>query len=140
MSISLSLRQRLRITANYRCGYCQTQERVSGVPLTIEHLFPVALGGTDDELNLWLSCRLCNEAKSMLIEAIDTITGGVAPLFNPRLQLWSQHFVWDSFNTQMLGLTPTGRATILTLDLNSTFRISSRILWVEAGLHPPHEE
>jgi len=54
-------RRRIAEEAQYRCGYCQTQEVVSGIPLTIEHLTPKAKGGSDDNENLWLSCRLCNE-------------------------------------------------------------------------------
>jgi 5-methylcytosine-specific restriction endonuclease McrA len=51
-------RQRIAAQAQYRCGYCQTQEVVSGIPLTVEHLLPKAAGGNDEDDNLWLSCRL----------------------------------------------------------------------------------
>lgn len=139
MSISQPLRQRIRNTANYRCGYCQTQERVSGIPLTIEHLIPVALGGSDQEANLWLSCRLCNEAKAVQINATDDESDTVVALFNPRTQLWSEHFKWDQSQTRMIGLTASGRATIVALQLNDEFRIKSRAIWVEANLHPPDE-
>lgn len=63
-AISRKKRQRVAQQALFRCGYCLTQEIVSGVPLTIEHLIPKAKGGDDTEENLWLSCRLCNEADS----------------------------------------------------------------------------
>ena len=33
--------------ARYRCGYCQTQEVVSGIPLTVDHITPQAKGGKD---------------------------------------------------------------------------------------------
>jgi len=49
-------------------------ESVSGIPLTLEHLIPQAKGGSDDEENLWLSCRLCNEAKGILTEIFDSST------------------------------------------------------------------
>jgi 5-methylcytosine-specific restriction endonuclease McrA len=68
-------RRRIAEEAQYRCGYCQTQEVVSGIPLTIEHITPTAKGGSDDNENLWLSCRLCNEKKGMLVEALDPDTG-----------------------------------------------------------------
>lgn len=60
-------RRRIAEEAQYRCGYCQTQEVVSGIPLTIEHITPKAKGGNEDNENLWLSCRLCNEKKGMLV-------------------------------------------------------------------------
>jgi len=59
---------------------------VSGIPLTVEHITPKAKGGNDDDENLWLSCRLCNEKKGILIEAIDPEIGDVVSLFNPRTQ------------------------------------------------------
>ena len=137
MSISPSLRQQIRQEAHYCCGYCQTQERVSGIPLTMEHLIPVASGGSNLETNLWLSCRLCNEAKGTQINAVDPETGIAVPLFNPRTQSWHEHFKWDSSKTRIVGLTPIGRATIEALQLNDEFRIASRAIWVEAGWHPP---
>ncbi|MCL4267878.1 MAG: HNH endonuclease [Anaerolineae bacterium] len=131
------LRPTLAVAANHRCGYCQTQEVVSGIPLTVEHLLPRAQGGKDEEENLWLSCRLCNEAKSGQTQAPDPQTGQIVPLFNPRTQQWSVHFAWSEDGTIILGLTPHGRATVYALDLNSEFRVRSRVLWVEIGKHPP---
>jgi hypothetical protein len=130
-------RQRVAQQANFRCGYCQTQEIISGVPLTVEHILPKARGGSDDEQNLWLSCRLCNEAKGILIETIDPQTDALTPLFNPRTQVWAEHFAWADDGAQLIGLTPIGRATIVALALNSDFRVRSRRIWVEAGYHPP---
>lgn len=76
--ITQKRRQRVAVQARFQCGYCRTQEAVSGIPLTLEHIFPKAQGGTDDEENLWLSCRLCNEAKGVLVETIDPQTGQMA--------------------------------------------------------------
>jgi hypothetical protein len=135
--IGKRLRHRVARQAQFRCGYCQTQEIVSGVPLTIEHITPKMRGGEDVEANLWLSCRLCNETKGAQIEAIDPETGAVVPLFNPRSDEWNIHFAWVTEGIAVLGLTPVGRATIGALDLNSQFRRASRTLWVEAGYHPP---
>lgn len=132
-----TLRQRVAERARHRCGFCLTQEVVSGIPLTLEHILPRAKGGKDRESNLWLSCRLCNEAKGILTEAIDPQTGTVAPLFNPRTEAWSEHFHWSEDGTHIIGQTPTGRATVAALSLNSELRLRARAIWVEAGWHPP---
>lgn len=137
MTITADLRQRIAAQARYRCGYCQTQEVVSGIPLTVEHIIPKARGGSDVEENLWLSCRLCNEAKGVLTEAVDPQTGTTVPLFDPRGQDWAEHFAWDEQSTQILGLTPIGRATIQALALNDELRVRARAIWVQAGYHPP---
>jgi 5-methylcytosine-specific restriction endonuclease McrA len=51
--------------------------------LEIDHIIPVALGGTDDEANLWLACPICNGHKSDKITALDPESGIAASLFNP---------------------------------------------------------
>ncbi len=136
-TVSRELRQHIARQALYRCGYCLTQEQVSGVPLTIEHIHPRSKAGGSTEDNLWLSCRLCNEAKGALIEATDPQTGESAALFHPRQQIWRDHFCWDGASTRIIGISSAGRATVSALSLNTEFRVRARALWVEAGWHPP---
>ena len=131
------LRQRIAVQARHRCGYCLTLEVVSGIPLTLEHIIPKSRGGQDTEENLWLSCRLCNEAKGVLTEALDPHTDTFTSLFNPRLQSWTEHFTWSEDGTQIIGLTAIGRTTVAALSLNSELRVRARAIWVEAGWHPP---
>ena len=88
--VTRNQRRRIAEEAKYRCSYGQTQEVVSGIPLTVEHIIPKAKGGNDDE-NLWLSCRLCNEKKGTLIEAMHPATGALVSLFNTRTQTWFDH-------------------------------------------------
>jgi len=59
--IPAPLRRRVHEQARYRCGYCLCSEALLGMPMEIEHLFPLASGGRAVEGNLWLSCRRCNE-------------------------------------------------------------------------------
>jgi hypothetical protein len=130
-------RRRIAEEAQYRCGYCQTQEVVSGIPLTIEHITPKAKGGNDENENLWLSCRLCNEKKGMLLEALDPDTGETVPLFNPRTETWSEHFTWSEDGSRIIPTTAIGRATVAGLSLNDELRVHARAIWVKAGYHPP---
>lgn len=134
------LRPRIARQSGHRCGYCLTQEVVSGIPLTVEHIMPKAKGGREEEDNLWLSCRLCNEAKGVLTEARDPESGQMAHLFNPRRERWRDHFAWDEAGVCVVGKTAVGRATIAALSLNDDLRIRARAIWVEAGWHPPDLE
>ena len=133
-------REKLVSATQNRCGYCHTQQAVSGIPLTLEHIIPKSKGGETTEDNLWLSCRLCNEQKGILIEFSDPKTDSITPLYNPRTQMWSEHFAWNDDGTKIIGRTPVGRATIDALNLNDSIRIQSRALWVEAGWHPPEDD
>lgn len=123
--------------AKQRCGYCLTQAAIVGTPLTFDHIIPEAVGGPTTEANLWLACSLCNTYKGNRVMALDAETGVLVPLFNPRTQQWSEHFAWDDQGVQILGLTPTGRATVVALRLNNQYVVPSRRKWVAAGWHPP---
>ena len=135
--ISSEIRERVRADAQNRCGYCLSQQRyVLGV-LEIDHIVPKAAGGSDDEENLWLACRLCNSHKGAQIEAKDPVTRRATKLFNPRLQSWSQHFRWIDDGILIEGKTDVGRATVIALQLNNPYAVTVRQAWISAGWHPP---
>lgn len=132
--------RRVRVVAKNRCGYCVGPQRLVMARLEIEHLWPRAKGGTNDEQNLWLSCPICNGHKSDKIEARDPLTGDTVPLFNPRTQSWFDHFRWGSDGIHIEGMTAIGRATVVALHLSEdSDGLAVRGWWVLAGWHPPTE-
>jgi hypothetical protein len=136
--ILVAVDRRVREAARNRCGYCLSPQELVMARLEIEHVIPIAKGGSSDESNLWLSCPLCNGAKSDRTTAIDPVTGEEVPLFNPRTQKWSEHFQWSDDGLRILGLTAIGRATVAALHLDSDpDALVVRSYWVEAGWHPP---
>lgn len=137
--ISKKLRERVAEQARHRCGYCLTSEQVVGLPMEIDHLIPQALGGSSAEENLWLACPACNAFKGHRISAHDPETGQTVRLFDPREQIWAEHFLWVDAGAQIVGRTPAGRATTMALRLNRPLLSLARRAWVEAGWHPPAE-
>lgn len=131
------LRRKVAETAEYRCGYCLTVQEFTAMPMQIEHIIPIAAGGTSIEENLWLACPLCNGYKGSQVHAIDPITTERVPLFNPRRQRWLDHFYWSTDGTEIIGQTAIGRATVVALKLNNEFLTRARRRWVLAGWHPP---
>jgi hypothetical protein len=131
------VRARVRAQAGDRCGYCRSPQRLVLGRLEIEHIIPKAKGGPDDEDNLWLACRLCNNFKGTQTDSMDPETGQRVALFDPRRQRWPENFTWSSDGTGVLGLTPCGRATIVALQLNNVIAVMVRREWVAAGWHPP---
>ena len=89
-------------------------------------LWGFAAGGSDDEDNLWLSCRVCNSYKTSRQTYRDPVTGVDAPLFDPRRQVWAEHFRWETDGARIEGLTPTGRATVAALQLNNALSVEVR--------------
>ena len=128
---------RLRNKAGDRCGYCLNHQQYVLGPLEIDHIVPTANGGSDDEENLWLACRLCNGFKGTQTGGTDLITGRRVKLFNPRRQQWRRHFSWSEDGTRIQGRTACGRITVLALQLNHIIAVTVRGAWVAAGWHPP---
>jgi HNH endonuclease len=137
--ITEEVRARVRASANYRCGYCQSlQKYVLGI-LEIEHIIPKAAGGSDEEENLWLACRLCNSYKGVQTQRQDPESDRNVKLFNPRIQKWTRHFTWLNNGTHIAGITACGRATVIAIQLNNPYAVTVRQAWISAGWHPPTE-
>ena len=134
-----SLRQQVFQRAGHRCEYCLTSRRVIGMPLVVDHILPKALGGEDDFDNLCAACYRCNEYKGSKTHGLDPASGQYISLFHPRLDLWREHFSWANGGTHIIGLTTTGRATVLALRLNNDYVVEARVLWIARQWHPPAE-
>ena len=119
------------------CEYCQSQARFSPDPFSVEHIVPRSRGGTDADTNLAWSCQGCNNHKYTSVEALDPVSGETAPLYHPRRQGWYDHFAWNEDYTVVLGLTPTGRATVEKLQLNRAGVVNLRRVLRRIGAHPP---
>jgi hypothetical protein len=138
--IPVAVRTRVAQQARNRCGYCHTSEEVTGAAMEIEHLVPESRGGSSTEANLWLACSECNSFKGDHVAAPDPTTNELVPLFNPRYQVWQEHFAWTSDGAHVVGLTASGRATVQALRLNRPLLTSARRIWVRAGAHPPGDD
>jgi len=98
---------------------------------------PESKGGASDEENLALACQACNGSKSNKTSGIDPATRRKVQLFHPRRDDWHEHFAWSPDYLYLIGLNPTGRATIRDLDLNREGVIHLRRLLLLNNEHPP---
>jgi HNH endonuclease len=137
-SIPQVTRRTVFVRAAWLCEYCRSPEDIGTVSFQVEHIHPYSQGGSSELDNLASSCPGCNSHKAIRTHAMDAATGVLVPLFHPRKQLWEEHFVWNADFTQMIGLTPTGRATIDALLLNRQRLQNLRRVLREDGLHPPN--
>lgn len=64
MAVSKRLRFEVMRRDNHACRYCGGA--APDVKLTIDHVVPVALGGTDDPSNLVTACSDCNSGKTSI--------------------------------------------------------------------------
>lgn len=123
-----------------RCAYCRTAETISGSRLSIDHIEPRSLGGADEIANLCQCCRACNEFKATSTGGTDPLTGASAQLFHPRRDEWEEHFRWSQDGVRVIGLTPSGRATVIALRMNHATVVAARRRWATVGWHPPDSD
>jgi HNH endonuclease len=112
--------------AQGRCEYCQSRADYTTEPFAVEHIIPVSRGGTSEIDNLAFSCSGCNGHKYNRTEAPDPTDRTLVPLYNPRRQRWQDHFCWSDDHAQIIGLPPTGRATVEALKMNRTGLVNIR--------------
>ncbi len=134
--IPVTLREEVVQRAKARCEYCQTQELII-IYMQVDHIEPLSSGGETVSDNLCLTCGGCNRSKTDFTTGFDPQTGDELRLYNPRTHQWSEHFRWNEDFTQILGITPVGRATIDRLKMNRPKVVNSRRVWRKAGWHPP---
>jgi hypothetical protein len=113
---------------------------ITGARLVIDHIIPEAAGGQTAWENLCVACHSCNEFKGAQVDAQDSLTGERVPLFHPQRQLWHEHFCWSEDSSNILGLTPTGRATVAALNMNHSAIVEARRRWARVGWHPPQDD
>jgi hypothetical protein len=131
-----ALKQQVYERAAGCCEYCQTSEANSGQTMHVDHIDP---NGSDTLDNLCLACWNCNTSKHRAVSAVDPETEQVVPLFNPRRDVWDEHFEWLDTGIWIRGLTATGRATVDRLKMNRPTIVIARKRWVEGGYHPPNK-
>jgi hypothetical protein len=78
---------------------------------------PKSTGGKTVESNLALACTHCNRYKGPNIAGFDSETNQITRLFNPRADIWEEHFTVSG--PRIYGKTPIGRVTVNVLRMNS---------------------
>jgi hypothetical protein len=68
----------------------------------LDHIVPQSLGGSDELENLALACHRCNERRYNFMTGTEPQTQTEVPLFNPRQQKWSTHFIWTADGIKIL--------------------------------------
>jgi len=124
------VRELVRTRASNACEYCRIpQEATPVIPFHVEHIVSRQHGGTDDPATLALACDRCNAYKGPNLTSIDPDSGVMVALFNPRQDVWTDHFVLR--HGHIVGLTSTGRATTRLLNMNAARRVELRLEWLK---------
>jgi len=130
-TIPARLRRLVIKRAQGRCEYCRLEQAGQEATFHIDHIRPMVEGGETKQDNLALACVSCSLRKAARSHGLDPLVQQQASLFDPRQEEWGAHFRWESL--QLIGLTPTGRATVQTLQLNRPLILAIRAEEVSRG-------
>jgi len=130
-----NLEQQVWERAKHCCEYCLFPAEFAETPFQIDHIIAEKHRGRTESDNLALSCFYCNSYKGPCISGVDDETDEVTRLFNPRGDLWSDHFQWNG--ATLVAKTAIGRATIATLRINEPDLVRKREALIDEGVFPP---
>ncbi|MEA5553881.1 HNH endonuclease [Anabaena cylindrica UHCC 0172] len=133
-SISTELRKLVVNRASGRCEYCLLHQDYSIYTHEVDHIIAVKHGGETAPENLALSCLSCNRHKGSDFATIDAATGEIVPLFNPRRQIWEDHFYFGGARIE--GKTQMGKATTRLLQFNIPNRVLERKVLMSQEKYP----
>lgn len=127
-----SQRQLVQDRAKRRCEYCQLPEDSDVQPFQMDHIRARKHAGSSNLENIAWSCLPCNSYKGPNVAGYEPETDRLVPLFNPRNDVWSEHFAWKG--ARLIGLTSIGRTTISVLRINQPERVEHRRLLLALGV------
>jgi hypothetical protein len=131
-----TIRELVRRRAGDCCEYCHLpQDATPFITFHIEHVIAKQHTPNDKDMDnpnrLALSCDRCNLFKGPNLSSVDPESEQIVNLFNPRSDNWTDHFALRS--GLIVGLSPTGRATVRLLNMNDTRRVDLREQWLDEG-------
>lgn len=118
------MRQLVASRAKNLCEYCLIAEADTFLGCHIDHIISLKHGGETVFDNLAYACVVCNSQKGSDLGSISQKTGELVRFFNPRIDLWPEHFRLRGAIFQ--GLTEIGRVTIRILGFNSEEQVIER--------------
>jgi hypothetical protein len=98
-----------------------------------DHIRPKQHGGDSSADNLAFACVLCNRYKGPNIGSFDPETNLFSFFFNPRTQIWLEHFALEG--ALISPLTAEGRVTVTIFRLNDEERVIERERLIARGLY-----
>jgi hypothetical protein len=132
--VPAAIRRQVYARAQGKCEYCLLPQATVAHPHESDHIVPVQHGGETTAENLALACMRCNRHKGPNVGSYDPAGGQLVAFFNPRTQMWREHFGLDG--GQIVPLTAAGRVTVKILQLNDPRRVAEREALIKIGLYP----
>ena len=121
--ISQVLRRQVRERAQRCCEYCLLHEDDATISHEVDHIVSEKHGGLTVLDNLAFACFLCNNNKGSDLASL-SLSGELTRFFNPRTDVWSQHF--HIVGELIIPITPIAEATERIFLFNTPERCEER--------------
>ena len=122
--VSAAIRRRVAQRAAYTCEYCLAQDTNSFLGFEIDHIISRKHNGSNEESNLAYACPDCNRNKGTDIASIDWYDQQIVRFFNPRTDIWAEHFRLS--NGFIEPVTAVGKVTVDIFRFNDKIRLPDR--------------
>ncbi|MBM4298344.1 MAG: HNH endonuclease [Deltaproteobacteria bacterium] len=132
--ISAALRQLVATRAEHLCEYCLIHEDDAYFGCEVDHIISEKHGGQTEADNLAYACVFCNRSKGSDVGSVIRASGVFVRFFNPRTDLWAEHFILDGVS--FVALSDVGEVSIRILGLNNSERIFERQILQIGGRFP----
>ena len=132
--INAALRQLVATRADFHCEYCLIHEEDTFFGCEVDHVISEKHGGQSEAENLAYACAFCNRSKGSDIGSITQRTGAFVRFFNPRTDLWADHFAL--VGVTIIALSDVGEVTARILDFNNSERLFERQALQVIGRYP----
>ena len=132
--IPAELRRLVVVRADRLCEYCLIHEDDTFFGCEIDHIVSEKHGGLTVPGNLAYACLACNRNKGTDLGSIWEPSGSLVRFFNPRLDVWSDHFSLDG--AIIRPITPIGSVTDRIFRFNDIERVLEREALLALGRYP----
>jgi HNH endonuclease len=138
--ISAGLRRLVIARADRLCEYCLLHEDDAYFGCEVDHIISEKHGGATDAMNLAYACMNCNRSKGSDVGSIiiPLSSNVFSRFFNPRVDLWSRHFILDD-EFCISPLSDVGEVTARILAFNSVERLLERQALHDIDRYPTPE-
>ncbi len=134
--VSAELRRLVISRADSLCEYCLLHADDTFFGCEVDHIISLKHGGLTREENLAYACLFCNRNKGSDIASIIPGTDERVRFFNPRTDLWHDHFRLGTDRIMIVPLTSIGEATSRIFGFNSSERLLEREALFLSGRYP----
>ena len=118
------------------CEYCQMPQALDAMTFEVDHIIPLKVGGPTEEHNLALACDSCNKHKDPNLAGIDT-EGDQSKAIQCFIRAkMNGHSILNGTDRDFSERPPTGRATLVMLQINLALRVEHREWLIAEGSFP----